>query len=365
MAEEQDAGERSEEATPERREEFRERGQLVVSREVTSVIVLVACVGFLSYYVSNMIQDLERMMTTHFQQAATFRVSQRNVVSYLGRTWWQVLVLIIPIFLVDMVSSSAATFLQTRLNWSWEKLAPDFSRMNPMQGLLRMINIQAGVELLKGTAKMFAIGAVAYLVLHGEYVGIPRLMNMPVTQAWNYFGGVIKQLFWGVSGLLVFIGGADYLYNFITMERKLKMTKQEIKEEYRKRELDPHVKGRMRRMQRDVATRKMLEGTKEATVILTNPEHYAVAIKYEVGMAAPIVVAKGVDFLALRIREVAKEREIPIVENKPLARTLFKLVEVGQEIPESLYKAVSEVIRYVFKLKGIRVNKEKKTAGVS
>jgi flagellar biosynthetic protein FlhB len=148
------------------------------------------------------------------------------------------------------------------------------------------------------------------------------------------------------------IAGGDYLYNFFSLEKKLKMTKQEVREEFKRREVDPHLKGRMRRMQRDLATRKVVEKTKEATVLLTNPTHYSIALKYEIGMAAPIVLAKGIDFLALKMREVAKEQKIPIIENRPLARELYATVDEGREIPDKLYKAVAEIIRYVFKLKG-------------
>jgi len=162
-----------------------------------------------------------------------------------------------------------------------------------------------------------------------------------------------------VSVVMVAIGGLDYFYNWITMERRMKMSKQELKEEYKRRELDPQVKGRQRRMARDIANRKTLENTKQATVLITNPTHYSVAVRYEIGMTTPMVVAKGIDFLALRMRETAKGQDIPIVENRPLARTLYRLVNEGQEIPEDLFTAVAEVIRYVFRLKGIRIPRKK------
>lgn len=347
---------KTEEASPERREEFRERGQIAVSKELSSVFVLAASVVFLSFYIKNFVDSLERMFINHFQHVETTRVGTDNILRIANGIWVEVLYLIVPIFLVSAVVSTVITGFQTRLNWSWKKLKPDFSRMNPLKGIARMVNMQALFELVKGLGKMGVVSIVAYLILKSEWKFVPGLMIMPITSAWVHWAEITKMLFWAVSGLMVFVAAADYAYNFFQMERQMKMTKQEVKEEYKKRETDPHLKGKLRRMARDFAMGQMLENTKTATVVVTNPTHYAVALRYEIGMAAPIVVAKGVDHLALTIREIAKESQIPIIENKPLARTLFKLVEIGQAIPDSLYKAVSEVIRYIFKLKGVRVN---------
>jgi flagellar biosynthetic protein FlhB len=176
-------------------------------------------------------------------------------------------------------------------------------------------------------------------------------MNYTVPAAWAYWAEITKSLFWAVAGLMLLVAGIDYLYNFISFERRIKMTKQEVKDEFKRREVDPHLKARMRRMQRDMVMRRTLEKTKEATVLITNPTHFSIALKYELGMGAPILLAKGIDFLALEMRKVAKENKIPIIENRPLARELYATVEEGEEIPDKLYKVVAEIIRYVFKLK--------------
>ena len=181
-------------------------------------------------------------------------------------------------------------------------------------------------------------------------------------KAWGYWGEITRNLFWAVSALLLVIGAGDYSYNLFTLEKKMKMTKQEAKEEQKKYEGDPHVKARIKRMQREMVMSKMVKATRDATVLVTNPTHYAVALKYELGMRAPVVVAKGIDFNALRLREVAAEADVPIVENKPLARTLYKIGDVGEEIPAALYQAVSEVVKYVFKLKGIALPGSQRTA---
>ena len=187
--------------------------------------------------------------------------------------WTVTLYIIVPTFIVSMIIASSTTFAQTRLNFSWKKVKPDFSRMNPLTGLPRMVNTQAAVELGKGIAKMSAVGIVSWLILQGEWAKVPELMNYSIIAIWTYWGGITKSLFWAVAGLLLLVAGADYLYNFISYERKIKMTKQEVKEEYKRREVDPHVKSKLRRMARDFATKKTLENTKEATVLITNPTH--------------------------------------------------------------------------------------------
>lgn len=352
MAEEKDNDDKTEEASPERREEFRERGDIATSREITSVFILAAITIFFSIYLQYFTDDILRYMAGMFQSFRPRDYSIEYFIQVMKEMWLKCISLILPFFLVTTAAAMGITFFQTRMNWSWKKLEPNFSRMNPISGLTRMVGTQALVELLKGIAKMLAVGLVAYLILRSEWKVVPGLLTYPMARIWSYWGEITKQLFLSVAGLLLLIGGLDYLYNFISLERKMRMTKQEVKEEYKKRELDPHVKGKIKQMQRDIAMAKAVKAVGSATVVVTNPEHFAVALQYELGMQAPIVLAKGKDFLAQRMKEVAKDKDIPIVENKPLARTLYKMVEVGQQIPESLYKAVSEVIRYVFLLKG-------------
>lgn len=356
---------RTEEATPERRDEFRERGQIAMSKEISSVMVLGGSVVFLSYFTGIFIERVSKMFHMGISMASNSHLSGKALTNYLGSLWTDLLVLVLPVFMVVAAVATASTFAQTRFNWSWKKISPDFTRLSPLSGLKRMLSFDALLEVLKGSGKLSIIGFVAFLILKGEWKKVPTLMRVPVSMSWRYWGDITKTLFWSVSGIMLLFGAFDYLYNFLTYERQMKMTKQEVKEEYKKRELDPHIKSRMRRMQREMATKKIVEKTKKATVIITNPTHYSIALRYELGMAAPVMLAKGVDYVALRMREIAKENDIPIVENKPLARTLYKICEEDQEIPDSLYKAVSEVIRYVFNLKGIKVARSKATKEAS
>ena len=208
------------------------------------------------------------------------------------------------------------------------------------------------MNLGKGIAKMLSVGLVSYLILKSEWHVVPSLMYVSFLKTIGYWGEITNMLLWSAAGFLLLIAAADYAFDIFRMEKQLKMTKQEVKQEFKDQEVDAHVKAKIKRLQRQFAMSKMVQDTKEATVLIANPTHFSIALKYELGMSAPIVVAKGQDNFALKLREIAKENDVPIVENKPLARTLYKVVEVGQEIPDNFYKAVSEVIRYVFLLKG-------------
>ena len=359
MAEQnEDQQERTEEATPERREEFREQGNVVVSREVTGVFVLAMVVAFISHYFLTLFNEVRKMLIVHFESIGSFRVSQENIHAYLMGSWWEFLCIIVPIFAVTMSASLIITLLQSRFNWSWKRIEPDFGRLSPLSGLGQMISMQALLNLTKSVGKVFIVSLVGYLVLKGEWKVIPGLMRFPVQFAWSYWGTIIKTLFWSVSGLLIAVSALDYLYNFLAMERKMKMSKEDIKRERENYEVDQHVRAKMRGMQRKYSMGRMLEDTKKATVVITNPTHFAVALFYDqLTKKAPVVVAKGKDLNALRIREMALAHEVPVVENPPLARNLFKNAEVGKEIPEALYRAVSEVIIYVYKLKGKRLGR--------
>ena len=293
MAEEQDdSQDRTEEATPERREEFRERGQVAVSKEVTSVFVLAAIVITLTFYLPALIESLEKILVGHFANLSRADMTERAFLTYTRNLWMEWLAMILPLFAASAGIASFITLFQTRFNWSWKKLQPDFSRMNPLKGIPRMVNLQAVMELGKGIGKMLSVALVSYLILHSEWPGVSGLMRYPIINTWAYWADITMELFWAVAGLLLLIGGVDYIYNFSQVEKKLKMTKQEVKEEFKKREVDPNVKAKIKRMQRDIAMAKMVKDTQTATVMITNPQHFAVALKYELGMKAPVVVAQ-------------------------------------------------------------------------
>lgn len=354
---------KTEEATPERREEARDRGQVPLSRELTSVAVLAGVVVFLTFYIPVYMRSLKRMMTVSFESIGRQQFTADGVLQFAESNWMVVLTLILPVFGAAAVSSIVATMAQTKLSWSWEKLNPDLNRLDPISGLGRLFSFQSWIELLKGILKMLAVSLVAWLILKNQWRRVPELMGYPVLSAWAYWTSIMRELVWYVAGFLLLIGAGDFFYNWRKLEKELSMSKQDVKDDYKRREGDPLIKRRRERFARDLLNRKTLESTKEATVLLTNPTHFSVALRYEVGMAAPILVAKGVDFLALKMREVAKEKAIPIIENRALARELYATVEEGEEIPNKLYRAVAEIIRYVFELKGKALPKRERSEG--
>jgi flagellar biosynthetic protein FlhB len=357
-----DQEDKTEEASAERRDDFREQGNVANSHDLSQVAGLAAIAIFISWYTPQIISISKKLFIRNFQAAETFRVSDKNLMSYLSTTWLDILYIISPIFIVAALAGSLATLLQTQFNWSWKKLEFNWEKLNPLPGIGRLFSKDTVVGIIKTIAKLFAVSVIAWLILAGEWRKVPSLLNSSFIYSWNYWNDITTQLLWGVIGLMLFVGAGDFIYNFVSMENKMKMSKEEVKEEIKQRETDPHVKAKLRRMAREIATRKAVENTKKATVLITNPTHYSIAIRYEIGMAAPVVLAKGVDFLALKMREVARESEIPIVENKPLARAIYASVKEGEEIPVGMYQAVSEIIKFVFKLKGVSVPRRQEVA---
>ncbi len=365
MAEnESDQDDKTEDATPERREDFREKGQIAHSQELSQVATLAAIVILFFWYGGQVTLSLRKLFVVTFESISTFRIDQKSVIPYFSSIWIDLIVIIAPIFLVAAVISILVTLLQTQFSWSWQKLAFEWSKLNPITGITRILGAEMLVGMLRTTAKLTVVTLTTWLVLAGEWTKVTGLIYVPLVKTWLYWGDITTQLVWGVVGLMLFVAVADYIYTFVSLEKKMRMTKQEVKDELKQRETDPHVKARIRRMAREIANRKTIENTKKATVLITNPTHYSIAVRYEIGMPAPFVVAKGVDFLALKMRETARELDIPIIENKPLARALYAAVDEGSEIPGDMYKAVAEIIKFVFKLKNVRIpgQSEKKIA---
>lgn len=359
MAEESehDGQEKTESPTDERREQFRQRGDVVHSRELTSVIVLMAVSGWLYYTAGTNTEYLVYLLRKSFESLVYYRPSVSDLTGYFADIWLATIRVVLPIAAVSMTAAIFFTMIQTRLNISWKRIEPQWGRLNPLSGLKRLISVQAIAELLKSLGKMCAVSGVLFFILYSEWEKVPALMNLSLFSVWNFWSKVTFMLFSSVSVLLMVIASFDYLYNFISLENKMKMTRQEVKEEFKQREIDPQVRMRMRKLQRDLGQRRTIDKTKKATVLITNPTHYSIALFYEHGMSAPVLIAKGKDFLALKMRETAKDHGIPLVEDRPVARALYKSTEEGEEIPQNLYRAVSEIIRYVFKIKGIKINR--------
>jgi flagellar biosynthetic protein FlhB len=255
------------------------------------------------------------------------------------------------VFAVVILSAVAGSALQHRLVLSLEPVTPKLSNISPLAGLKRVFGLEALVQFAKTLLKMGAVGAIIGFLMIGEIERLPQMLTLDLNVFFDIVRHSVGTLIFSVLAVQTLIAGGDYLYRFMTWYERLKMTRQDVKEEYKEQEGSPEIRQKLRQMRRDFAKRGMMKKVPKATVIVTNPTHFAVALQYENGMAAPLCLAKGVDIVALRIRALAEEHRVPIVEDPPLARSLYRLVEIDEQIPLDLYKPVAEIIGYVMRLK--------------
>ena len=234
-----------------------------------------------------------------------------------------------------------------------EIVKPDISKVSPMKGLKRLFSMRSIMEFIKGILKIGIIAVVGYLLLRPYYDGIEHMVGLPVPKILEEMSFLVIRLMLGILVVLSVVAIMDLLYQRHEHHKKMRMTKQEVKDEYKQTEGDPHVRAKLRQLRQEKARARMMQAVPEADVVITNPTHYSIALKYDPDeMDAPVLIAKGFDDVAMRIREVAKEHDIPLYENKPLARVLFDTVDIDQMIPPEHYQAVAEVISYIFQLKG-------------
>jgi len=351
MAQDSERGEKTEEATQQRREDFRKRGQVAQTKELASVLVLfgaVLCLWMLGHFFFVQLQIIMSHSLEYYVVAAARDGDWRSATAFAAE---KVIVLIAPVLGIFWVLSFASTVIQVGFLYNEEALEFKPERLDPFQGLKRIFSLKSVVEGLKACAKLIFVIAVAYLVLRNEASVIPTLVQMSLQQILLYMGDLTYRLFFGVGALMAVLAGLDFLFQRWDLEKEMMMTRQELKEELKSREGDPLVRARIKRVQREIANRRMMEEVPKADVIVTNPTHIAVALKYGENMVAPKLIAKGADLIAEKIKELARNHGIPIVENKPLARTIFKTLKIGQAIPRELYTAVAEILAYVYRLK--------------
>lgn len=267
------------------------------------------------------------------------------------------LIIAAPVLVVVLVAGVVSAYAQVGFLFTTKTLGIKFSRIDPLKGLKRIFSPKSLVELLKSIIKIAIVAYIGYVYIKGEAINVLSMMDVDVVSTAAFLGSTITNAAIRMCIALVVIGVADYGYQWWEYEKSLRMSKQEIKEENKEVEGNPEIKSKIRQKQRQMSMRRMLQDIPKADVVITNPTHYAVAIKYDPEKAdAPIVVAKGQDYIALRIKEIAKENKVEIVENKPLARTLYNTVEIGGKIPPELYQAVAEVLAFVYSLKE-KINK--------
>ncbi len=345
--------EQTEKATPKRREEARGRGQVAKSPDLAGasvflagVFVLHACTPAALGSLSTSVQEI--LWRIHEHQDFTIT----SVWTLFARGFGGLALLLGLLFGAAVIAGIGVNVLQTGFLISLTPIAPSFNKINPLTGFQRMFSRQVLVNLAKQLLKLGAVLVIIYSSVAGNVNTLLMLGQLSPQHMLSFVGELIFSIGWKFGLLLVIVGLLDYAYEKWQYEENLKMTKQEVKDEFRQSEGNPEAKGAVKRRQREFARRRMMSAVPKATVVVTNPTHFAVALEWdEVKMEAPVVTAKGADLLAKRIREIAQEHGVPIMENPPLARTLYAKVELEQSIPPNLYAAVAQVIAFVYKIK--------------
>ena len=361
MAESESGQDKTEEPTEKRRREARKKGQLPRSRELNTLSVLMAGAGALLVYGAHLAEVLMGVMRNSFEMSRETAMRSESMLQLLGTAargaaegLWPILLVLLCAALVGPISLGGWLF-------SGEALAPKFSRMNPLEGIKRMFSAKSVLELFKALIKFVVVLAVAVLVLRSDKEALLALLHQPLQTAIVESVKVVGwSAFWMACSLLL-IAAVDVPYQLWDNRQKLLMTKQEVRDEYKDSEGKPEVKAKVRRLQREMAQRRMMQAVPDADVVITNPTHFAVALKYDAAAGgAPRLLAKGNDFLALKIREVAQEHKVTVLESPALARAVYYSTELDQEIPAGLYLAVAQVLAYVYQLRQFRAGKGKR-----
>ncbi len=345
--------ERTEQATPKRRREAREKGQVAKSKEIPSLAVLLAGTLTLTFGSGFFYHQVTEVMRYYLGNAGLISVTQANMSGIALLALRYSAVVMAPLFVVLVFVAFLSNYLQVGSLLAFEAIKPKWSKISPYEGLKRLFSAQAAMELAKSVFKLVIVSWIAYATISGELKNLPGLLDSSPGRIQAYLFSITGVLFKRTCMVMLILAVLDYLFQRWEFEKGLKMTKQEVKEEMKQTEGDPHVKSRIRSIQREAARKRMMADVPKADVVITNPTRLAVALRYDAReMDAPMVVAKGSGHVAERIKDIAREHGVPVIENKPLAQGLFQMVEIGRTIPEALYKAAAEVLAYVYKQKG-------------
>jgi len=356
MAEDKDSSaDKSEEPTEKRLKKAREDGQLPRSKELNTMAVLMAGSGSLIIFGGDLGLALKNIMQHSFSFPREVLFDMRQMAFFLGAAFFEAAWAMAPFLGILLAASILGPIGLGGWLFSTKALAPKFSRMNPIEGIKRMFSVKSLVELVKAVAKVSVVVTVALLLLDLHTEELLAIGNEPVIPAMGHALDVLKWIVFWLSCSMIVIAAVDVPFQIYDHTKKLKMTKQEIKDEYKDTEGKPEVKQKIRQLQMEMSQRRMMQDVPQADVVITNPTHFSVALKYDGdSMAAPIVLAKGGDEIALKIREIANEHNVEIVAAPPLARAIFYNSEIGQEIPEGLYVAIAQVLAYIFQLRRFR-----------
>lgn len=354
---------KTEQATDARRAEFRKRGQVAMTRELGTALIFLAAAGLLYAMSRFFFTNIVEVFNVSFGASMLKYAKAGQFADLLWFVGGKLVFLLAPIMFAAMVIGVASNLMQTGFLQVEDALSMNLGRLNPLSAIGRIFSMKGVGELVKSILKMIVVIWTMYLLLKSEINQIPVLSSYSIEEQFAYLGRVMFKLLMGTGIFMMVIAVADYFFQRWQLEKEMMMSKQEIKEEHKSHEGDPMIKARIRKIQREVSQRKMMQNIPKADVIITNPTHIAVALRYSDKLPAPQLIGKGADFMAEKIKDLARQHNIPVIENKPLARTIFKTMKVGQVIPRELFVAVAEVLSYVFRLK--RKRKARRTQGTA
>ncbi|MCD6266354.1 MAG: flagellar biosynthesis protein FlhB [Deltaproteobacteria bacterium] len=344
---------KTEKATPKKREEARKKGEVAKSRELPSVAVLLASLITLTIFGSFMYTHIQTVMRESFSLPILKEVNIPEFMVFAEKMITIFILTLSPILAAIFITAVLSNIMQVGFMLTGESIRPKLSRLNPIKGFGRLFSKQSFMELFKSLLKLAIVSIVAYLTVRAEMKNVYLLGDMEFNSIVAYILLTIFKIFIRCALAMIFLVAIDYAFQKWDFEKRLKMSKKEVKDEFKRTEGDPLIKSRIRSIQMQMARKRMMQDVPKADVVITNPTSLALALKYDSSvMGAPKLLAKGAGEIAKRIRELAEKHDIPVVENKDLAQSIYSLVEIGQEIPPALYEAVAEVLAYIYKLKG-------------
>ncbi len=359
-------GEKTEPATQKKLDDARKEGQVAKSKEIVNAVSLLIAFIILKTIVGSMGESILELFKYVYEIIPTYSLTAEDMnmavaMGILGELGLKLALIILPILIVTFAITFLGEIVQVKWRPTAKPLQPKFDKMNPISGFKKIFSTQSLVNLLKSVAIVFICAYIIYSELSEQFMLLYNLYDITLMDGIRATGEIVFDIMIKISAIYLVIGFVDLIYQKKKFNDDMMMTKQEVKDEYKNTEGDPIVKGQQKRRMREASQRRMMQALPEADVVITNPTHFAVAIKYDLSVAkAPYVIAKGEDYLAQKIKEEARKYDIEIYENKPLARALYSGVEIGQEIPQELYQAVAEVLAYVYNVKKKEVPTEKK-----
>lgn len=356
FAKEGPGGEKTEPATPKKLEKAREEGQVAKSQDINTAVLLIILFGSLKIFGGYMLDRIQTVFYTLYGNISDYATEEFNasrVMSLMQYGMGEILWIILPIIALGVIGAFVANVVQVKWKVTGKPLRPKFSKLNPITGFKRFFSKDKLMELLKAILKLSVLFYVVYSSLQNEWGMIVNIYQLDLWPALTMIVDLVLNISFKICVVFLALAFVDWYYQKRKFRTDMKMTKQEVKDEYKNAEGNPQIKGQIRRKMQEASRRRMMQALPEADVVITNPTHLAVALKYDREAAeAPVVIAKGADFLAQKIKDTARENQIEIVENKPLARMLYHNVEIGDQIPPELYQVVAEILAYVYERQG-------------